>query len=155
MGPHHVSGWALSAWKMAKVALLPSIQENKQPDLKPFCSLFGFAWKRRGRVWEEKSEKRGTWRLASHGEFFIGAGNVVLITAALAGVGTSVVLSNRAWPGQRGEESKLHRHHALKGPRVQYGVSKRRGSWEHLWPQNIFEVVALCCPQWIRQPACY
>lgn len=75
--------------------------------------------------WEEKLENRGTSRLASHGEFFIGAGNVELVTVALAEVGTSEVLSNRAWPGQRGKESKLHHHHALKGPGVQ-------GSWEHL-----------------------
>lgn len=77
-------------------------------------------------MWEEKPENRGTSRLASHGEFFIGAGNAVLVTVALAEVGTSVVLSNRAWPGQRGKESKLHLHHALKGPRVQHRVNKRR-----------------------------
>lgn len=42
---------------------------------------------------------RGTLRLASHGEFFIGAGNVALVTVALSAVGTSVVLSTRARPG--------------------------------------------------------
>lgn len=58
-------------------------------------------------------------RLASHGEFFIGAGNVALVTVALSEVGVSVVLSNRAWPGQRGKESKTHHPRTLKGLGVQ------------------------------------
>lgn len=62
---------------------------------------------------------RGTRGLASHGELFMGAGNVALVTVALSEVGTSVVLSNRAWPGAREEESKMHPHHALQEPRMQ------------------------------------
>lgn len=49
---------------------------------------------------------RGVWTLASQGEFFIGAGNVALVTVALSEVGTSVVLSDKAWPG---EEEKSHK----------------------------------------------
>lgn len=49
--------------------------------------------------WGRSQRTRGTLRLASHGEFFIGAGNVALVTVALSAVGTSVVLSTRAWPG--------------------------------------------------------
>jgi len=49
----------------------------------------------------------------------MGAGNVALVTVAFSEVGASVMLSNRAWPGQRGEESKLHHPCALKGLGVQ------------------------------------
>ena len=49
----------------------------------------------------------------------MGAGNVALVTVAFSEVGASVMLSNRAWPGQRGEELKLHHPCALKGLGVQ------------------------------------
>ena len=49
----------------------------------------------------------------------MGAGNVALVTVAFSEVGASVMLSSRAWPGQRGEESKLHHPCALKGIGVQ------------------------------------
>lgn len=45
---------------------------------------------------EEGPGTRAARRLTSHGEFFIGAGNVLLVTVALAAVGTSLVWSNKA-----------------------------------------------------------
>lgn len=65
-----------------------------------FLSLFLFMWKpvRDGKGGQRG---RGTLKLASHGEFFIGAGNVALVTVALSGPGISVVLSNRAWSGRK------------------------------------------------------
>lgn len=52
-----------------------------------------------GREGRDLEESR---TLASQGEFFIGAGNVTLVTVALLEVGASVVLSNRTWPGEEG-----------------------------------------------------
>lgn len=83
-----------------KNAIVSSPQEHKQPN---HPGYFADVWvhleapKVRGR--RRSPGGRGALRLASHGEFFIGAGNVVLVTVALSEVGTSVVLSNRAWPG--------------------------------------------------------
>lgn len=109
--------WALPAWKMVrKRPYCPPSRRTSSLTSGHFAHCWVHLEAQRGE-WEEKSESRGTSRLASHGEFFIGAGNVVLVTVALAEVGTSVVLSNRAWPGQRGKEAKLYHHHALKGPR--------------------------------------
>lgn len=59
---------------------------------------------------------RGTLRLASHGEFFIGAGNVALVTVALSEAGTSVVLSNKAWPGAERKRVKNVQSSCTEGP---------------------------------------
>ena len=58
----------------------------------------------------------GTARLASHGEFFIGAGNVALVTVALSEVGTSVVLSDRAWPGAERKRVRNAPSSCTEGP---------------------------------------
>lgn len=58
---------------------------------------------------------RGIRTLASQGEFFIGAGNVALVTVALSEVRTSVVLSNKAWPGEGGKESQMYYLDARRG----------------------------------------
>lgn len=56
---------------------------------------------------------RGIQTLASQGEFFIGAGKVALVTVAPSEARMSVVLSNRARPGER--ESQMYYHYALRG----------------------------------------
>lgn len=71
-------------------------QENEQPD-----HLCGSTWKCPRSERKAKAENWRKLRLASHGELFIGGGNAALVTVALAEVGASVVLSTRAWPGQR------------------------------------------------------
>lgn len=110
--------WVLSAYKLAQMALLSSCKRTGSPTVRLLCSS---EWvhlevPRGGR---RRQRTRETVRLASHGEFFIGAGNVALVTVALSEVGASVVLSNRAWPGQRGKESKTHQPRTLKGLGVQ------------------------------------
>lgn len=89
-------------------------QENSSLTISLFCSSVRVHLEVPGSG-RSRQRTRGTPRLASHGEFFMGAGNVALVTVAFSEVGASVMLSNSAWPGQRGEESKLHHSRALKG----------------------------------------
>ena len=96
-------------------AILSSPQENKQPHQPGYfayvCIQMEVPKARGGR---RSPRTRGALRLASHGEFFIGAGNVALVTVALSEVGTSVVLSNRAWPGAERKRVRNAPIHGLK-----------------------------------------
>ena len=94
-----------------RAALLPSLQEDSSLAISAALLL----WKCRGGG-REGQRARGALRLASHGEFFIGAGNVVLVTAALAEVGTPVVLSSRAWSGAERKGVKNTLSSCSQGP---------------------------------------
>lgn len=103
--------------KGEKTVLLSSPQEHKQPN---HPGYFADVWvcvevpKVRGR--RRSPGSRGALRLASHGEFFIGAGNVALVTVALSEVGMSVVLSNRAWPGAERKRVRNAPSSCTEGP---------------------------------------
>lgn len=90
-------------------------QENSSLTIKVYLlHLCAFTWKcpevgGAGRELEEHQDLPHTESSSWAQEM------VALVTVAFSEVGASVMLSNSAWPGQRGEESKLHHSRALKG----------------------------------------
>lgn len=151
MGLFHIAGFALPGrwqkWLYCPAAGRTSSRTSQATLLIRLC-LSTSAKVRGGR---KGQRTRGTLRLASHGEFFIGAGNVALVTVALLEVGTSAVLSNRAWPGA--ERKRVKGVSLACSPVVQ--GQRAQGSWSDLQPQNTFEVMAFCRVQWVRQLTCY
>lgn len=89
---------------MAETVLLSSHRTMINPDGQAtFLICFQSSRSDQG-MGREGRDREESQTLASQGEFFIGAGNVALVTVALSEVGTSVVLSNRTWPGEEGRE---------------------------------------------------
>lgn len=125
-----------------ETVILSSPQGHKQPN---HPGYFAHVWVRleapKVRDRRRSPGGRGALLLASQGEFFIGAGNVALVTVALSEVGTSVVLSNRAWPGAERKRVRNAPSSCTEGPwgAVLMGPAHSSLGLIH------FEDTAFCC----------